>query len=47
VEALKARSAQAGVAPSDVTLVRHYLGVPGPPARYVIAVIPPSSHGPD
>jgi hypothetical protein len=43
VDAVNERSARAGVATQEITLVREYLGIPGPPARYVIAVIPPSS----
>jgi hypothetical protein len=43
VEALKARSARAGVAPTEITLMRKYLGVPGRSARYVISIIPPRS----
>jgi hypothetical protein len=43
VDAVNERSALAGVGTQEITLVREYLGVPGPPAHYVIAVIPPSS----
>jgi hypothetical protein len=42
VSALSARSMRTGVRPTEITLVREYLGVPGPPTRYVIAVIPPN-----
>jgi hypothetical protein len=43
VDALKKRSAAAGVAPTEITLMRKYLGVPGRSARYVISIIPPRS----
>jgi len=43
VEALKTRSARAGVEPTEITLMRKYLGVSGRSARYVISIIPPRS----
>jgi hypothetical protein len=43
VEALNQRSARAGVAPTEITLIRKYLGVSGRSARYVISIIPPRS----
>lgn len=44
VDELSARAAKAGVSTTEITLVREYLGVPGVPARYVLAVIPPASN---
>jgi 4-amino-4-deoxy-L-arabinose transferase-like glycosyltransferase len=42
MDALNARSARAGVQPTEITLVREYFGVPGRQARYMISGIPPS-----
>jgi hypothetical protein len=32
-----------GVARREVTLARSYLGVPGAPERYTIAIVPPQT----
>ena len=41
VEMLKKLSANSAGAPTEITLVRNYLGVPGRHARYVISVVQP------